>query len=636
MTQLSFVPKTQFDHLTTLNCTPADKTRIFATLCRINTLYMIAKAGSGHIGSSFSSLDIVTWLHLNELRDGDDDGAADIYFSSKGHDVPALYSVMIMIGVLDWDLLHKLRRIDGLPGHPDVETPCIVTNTGSLGMGISKAKGMVSANRLEGRDDRVYVLLGDGELQEGQLWESLVSAANREMGEIIAIVDHNKIQSDTWVDSVCNLGNLDAKFASYGWHVERIDGHDFGQLSAALENAKSETQRPSMIIADTIKGKGVSFMEWGIEQKNEPLYPYHSGALSVEDYDSALSELTCMAQSLLKKVDGGSLELETIERAKPAYTPKVEKLIEAYSRALVEQGSNNPKLVCMDADLVLDTGQIPFRETFPDRFIECGIAEQDMVSQAGGLALNGYLPVVHSFACFLSTRPNEQIYNNATEGTKIIYVGSLAGLLPGMPGHSHQSVRDIACLTGVPGLTMIQPSCEVEVEMTMDYAVNENQACSYIRLVSIPCALPFELPGDYIFAPGKGAVLTEGNDAVVFAYGPIMLGEAVKAAKSLKESSRLGVKVVNLPWLNRIDHEWLKETVSDTKAVFTIDDHYLEGGQGERIAAAIAESGMAGLKVTRFGINEIPACGQNGEVLSYHGLDKQSLVRRISEVLESI
>ena len=163
---------------------------------------MIAGAWSGHIGTSFSSLEIMSWLFLNEMRDLDKGpGACDIFFSSKGHDAPALYAVLIGLGLLPPSKLHQLRRLHGLPGHPHVETPYIQANTGSLGMGISKAKGMALANRLAGTPRRIFVLTGDGELQEGQFWESLGSAANRGLGEIVAIVDHNKIQSDTWVDA---------------------------------------------------------------------------------------------------------------------------------------------------------------------------------------------------------------------------------------------------------------------------------------------------------------------------------------------------------------------------------------------------------------------------------------------------
>src|SRR5688572_18637631 len=217
--ELQYVPVAEFQRLLmTAGADEVRRTRAFAALARINTLYMIAGAWSGHIGTSFSSLDIMSWVFLNEVRDlKKGPRQADIFFSSKGHDAPALYTVLIGLGLLDEEKLHQLRRLHGLPGHPHIETPYVQANTGSLGMGISKAKGIVLANRLAGVERRVFVLTGDGELQEGQFWESLSSAANRGLGEIVAIVDHNKIQSDTWVRNVSNLGDIEAKFRAFGW-----------------------------------------------------------------------------------------------------------------------------------------------------------------------------------------------------------------------------------------------------------------------------------------------------------------------------------------------------------------------------------------------------------------------------------
>src|SRR5215203_850972 len=202
--ELRFVPVSEFERLLeATNPSRGARVRAFAALARINTLGMIAGAWSGHIGTSFSSLDIMSWLFLNEMRDLDKGPAAcDVFFSSKGHDAPGLYSVLIGLGLLPADKVHELRRINGLPGHPHVETPFVQANTGSLGMGISKAKGMALANRHRGTPRRIFVMTGDGELQEGQFWESLGSAANMRLGEIVAIIDHNKIQSDAWVDSV--------------------------------------------------------------------------------------------------------------------------------------------------------------------------------------------------------------------------------------------------------------------------------------------------------------------------------------------------------------------------------------------------------------------------------------------------
>src|SRR5687768_1470657 len=220
--ELHYAPVGEFRRLLDAKVPEADRARAFAALARINTLYRIAGAWSGHIGTSFSSLEIMSWLFLNELRDLDKGpDVCDLFFSSKGHDAPALYNVLIGLGLLPADKLHQLRRLHGLPGHPHVETPYIQANTGSLGMGISKAKGMALANRLTGAPRRIFVLTGDGELQEGQLWESLGSAVNLGLGEIVVIVDHNKVQSDTWVTEVNDLGDLESILSAFGWTVAR-------------------------------------------------------------------------------------------------------------------------------------------------------------------------------------------------------------------------------------------------------------------------------------------------------------------------------------------------------------------------------------------------------------------------------
>ncbi|HET9464930.1 MAG TPA: transketolase C-terminal domain-containing protein [Gemmatimonadales bacterium] len=629
MPELRFVPQQEFGRLDQLQLGAAARTRLFATFCRINALYMIARAGSGHIGSSFSSLDIVSWLYLNELE------PADLYFSSKGHDVPGLYAVLLGLGILPFDNIHQLRRMGGLPGHPDVATPGIVTNTGPLGMGVSKAKGMAIANRLQGKPGRIYILTGDGELQEGQLWESLSSAANSGLGEITAIVDHNKVQSDTFVKNVSDLGDLKAKFRTFGWEVARCDGHDFAALERVLKRFRKISDRPKVLIADTIKGAGVSFMQHTAMMPEERFYRFHSGAPDDDAYARAVAELIASADSQLAAASAPPLRTDSSPRPERAAAAGAQRMVVAYSRELLRQAEREPRLVALDADLELDCGLIPFRERFPDRYVECGIAEQDMVSQAGGMALRGLLPVVHSFACFLSTRANEQIYNNATERRKTVYVGSLAGLLPSGPGHSHQSVRDIAALASIPGLVALEPSCQEEVALAVDYCVKGTPESCYLRLVSVPCDIPYQLPPGYRLQEGRGAILTEGDDAVLFGYGPVLLPQAYVAAAALKTEHGIGLSVVNLPWLNRVDDAWLRRTLGDRRHIFTLDNHYVHGGQGQLIASRIAGFALEPApRVYNLGVTDIPVCGTNAEALAAHELDSAGLVRHVVAAIE--
>jgi transketolase len=633
---LNYVPYKEFERIRMLSVDAVKKTELFASLCRINTLYMIACAGSGHIGSSFSSMDIMCWLQLNELRTAaphDSISPNDIFFSSKGHDAPGLYNTWIGLGKLDFDLIHQLRRINGLPGHPDISTPNVVTNTGSLGMGVSKAKGMIFANRLQKKIGNVFVLTGDGELQEGQFWESLISAANHKLHELIVIIDHNKLQSDTLVSRVSDLGDLEAKLAAFGWHVSRCDGNNVEALSKTLAATKTVADKPKIIIADTIKGKGVSFMEHTSIDSDIEFYKFHSGAPTDDAYIKAAQELIDTANNKLSAVQASTLELEIVNRPVAIQPENPQRLIQAYSNALLEQARKNSKIVALDADLILDTGLIPFQREFPDRFLECGIAEQDMVSQAGGIALQGLLPIVHSFACFLSSRPNEQIYNNATEQEKIIYVGSLAGMLPGGPGHSHQAVRDIAALAAMPGMVLMEPSCEAEVGMLLNWAINENTGSSYLRLVSIPWAPPYTLPASYKPELGKGVALTKGKDIAIITYGLVMLSIAVEVARTLTTDHGISATVINLPWLNQVDAGWLAGELEKVKHCFVIDNHYRIGGQGDRIADAMLANGIQKTTLHRMALDQIPACGTNPEILQEHGFDVTTLSGKIRSIV---
>ena len=634
--EMYYVPQYEFSRILDSNLNSIEKTKIFASLCRINTLYMIAKAGSGHIGSSFSSMDIISWIHLNKFLPfikGNKPSEESIFFSSKGHDAPAIYTSLIGIGELEFELLHQLRRINGLPGHPDVAVSGIVTNTGSLGMGISKAKGMIFANRNNNIKTNAFVLTGDGELQEGQFWESLVSAANNNLHELIVIIDHNKLQSDTFVSNVSDLGDLELKLQSFGWHVSRCDGNNIKEFSSIIESFSSNIKLPKIIIADTVKGKGVSFMEHTSEDSDTEFYKFHSGAPSSDLYISAVQELITKANKILQNLGQSELYLEHIDQPSIESPATNQHLVSSYSDALFEQVSKNKNIAVLDADLIKDTGIAPIKDSFPKNFLECGIAEQDMVSQAGGMALKGLLPIVHSFACFLSTRANEQIYNNATEHTKIIYVGSLAGVLPGGPGHSHQSVRDISALGGIPGLTLIEPSCEKEVAMLLDWTINQSTESSYIRLTSVPWKISFELPENYIIYKGQGIKLTNGDEIIIFAYGPIMVESAFQVAKKFKQDQGINVKVINLPWLNNIDENWLKTEIGMCKHIISIDNHYYEGGQGARIGEIISRKNIEILSFTRMAIEKVPECGTNDEVLEAHNLNVNSIFNKLNEIL---
>ncbi|MCX7797151.1 MAG: thiamine pyrophosphate-dependent enzyme [Melioribacter sp.] len=632
------IKKSEFDKVRNFEGNWELKMKLFSDMCRFNTLVAVKKAGSGHLGSSFSAMDIVTYLYLNELnilKVGINSEERDIYFSSKGHDVPGLYSLFYAIGILPEEKLLMLRRLNGLDGHPDVRIPGIEACTGSLGMGISKAKGMAWAKKYNGKKGNVYVLTGDGEFQEGQIWESLQSTAHQKITNLTVIMDHNKYQTDMLVKDVNNIEDIVAKVSSFGWHVVRINGHDFNQLKDTFAKLKYINDKPKMIIADTIKGKGISFMEEPFTEtiSGKTYYRWHSGAPNDESFLKGLDELTASINKVAEELGIDKIEIpENIAEGKISTKFDKEFVTDAFGDALVELARTNEKIIVLDGDLAADCKLRKFEYEFPNRFIENGIAEQDMVSMAGGLARMGLLPIVNSFASFLAARANEQIYNNACEKTKIIYVCHFAGIIPAGPGKSHQSIRDISLFGAIPNVIIIQPCNSFETKKALEYCVNEAKENCVLRLSIGPSPERIELPSDYEFIPGIGTGLTEGKDAIIFAYGPVMLHEALSAYRILRKVN-YGLKVVNMPWLNRIDLDWIDSITRNYKSIFVLEDHSTFGGLGERILDALADiHHFQGKKFDIIGLDDYPECGTPLEVLQYHGLDGLSLAKRISGI----
>ena len=630
------IKKSEFDKVKSFNDDWATKMQLFADMCRYNTLVAVKKAGSGHLGSSLSAMDITTYLYINELNIfevGFDSADRDIYFSSKGHDVPGLYSIFYALGIIPEEKLLMLRRLDGLDGHPEVRQPGIEASTGSLGMGISKGKGMAWAKTYQKKKGHVYVLTGDGEFQEGQIYESLQAAAHQKIGNLTAIMDHNKYQTDMLVKDVNNIEDVVNKVSAFGWHVVRINGHDYNEIKKTFSELNNVSDTPKMIIADTVKGKGVSFMERPETEtfEGKTLYKWHSGAPDDESYVKGLAELTETINNLSEKLEIDKIKIPLNQpEGKISIKGQKEFVTEAYGDALCEIAKYNDKLVVLDGDLSADCKLRKFEKMYPDRFIENGIAEQDMVSMAGGLARMGLVPVVSTFASFLAARANEQIYNNAGEQTKVVYTCQFSGMIPAGPGKSHQSVRDISLFGALPNVTILQPCNAEEAKWATEYCVNDAEENCVLRLVIGPSPEKIELPKDYKFKVGVGAELTEGKDALLFGYGPVMLHEALMSADYLKKIG-FGLKVVNTPWLNKIDKNWLMEIVKDQRKVFVLEDHSAVGGLGDRILNTMNEMNLLeGKTFANLGLSEYPECGTPWEVLDFHKLDGKSLAQRIS------
>ncbi len=302
--KIFFFKKKNFDDILKKKISNFKKAELLSLLHRVNILSMIKNSGSGHIGTSFSALELMIWIKFFQFKVSKKkifDRDRDVFFSSKGHDVPALYSILFALGLISFNKLLRFRKLYGLEGHPDIDTKGIEANTGSLGMGISKAKGISWAKKYLKAKGYVIVLIGDGEFQEGQIFESLQNISHQKTKKLIVIMDHNKVQSSDFVKNIINLGDIEAKIKSFGWNVLRINGHDYKEINNAFKISKKIKKKPSFIIADTIKGRGVSFMEHPFVMKKYKKYTWHSGAPSDEFYKIAIKELfKKIRQSYLK------------------------------------------------------------------------------------------------------------------------------------------------------------------------------------------------------------------------------------------------------------------------------------------------------------------------------------------------
>jgi len=582
-----------------------------AYAARINILSSIKAAGSGHIGTSFSSIEsiLVSRRLLSEWK-SEEPELETIFFSSKGHDAPAIYVAMHADGEISDDLLFRLRRLNGLPGHPEIDTPGIPTNTGSLGMGISKAKGFVYANRLKSVESRVIVLLGDGELQEGQIWESLPGAARDNLKELTIIVDANEIQSDTWVSKTSPIGNLRSRVEGCGWKFLECDGHDLNSLNRVLIRKQDA---PTFIVANTIKGAGVnSMMAFASEGK---FYKFHSGSVDDSNYNASISELLLrMHHEVLpnQKLESGkelSFESDQLPKSRP------DSLVTSWSKLLSAAMMDNAELVILDADLSYDTGTYLAREDFPKRYIQTGIAEQDMVSIAGTLALSGFTPIIHSFATFLSMRPTEQIFNNLTERTRVIYCGFLAGLIPAAPGFSHQAVTDVGIFLSLPNIDIIEPSCTGELEAALNFAITSSRS-TYIRINSVgtPDAKTLKT-----LKPGFGIQRRGGSDIALIASGTTLLIQALEAAELLSVEG-VEVSVYSYPFLGSTPEQAFQSSLENYSHILVLENHLPALGNFRSFKEALTS-----IKVTRIGLEELPKNGRNDEVLAYHNLNAESI-----------
>jgi len=601
-----------------------------ATQLRIDSVKSTSEAGSGHPTSCCSAADLVAALFFAEMRFDPHDPknpVSDRFVLSKGHAAPLLYAAWAEAGAFDRAELLKLRRIDSdLEGHPTPRLPFVDVATGSLGQGICAAVGIALNARRIGSDYRTYVLIGDGESAEGSVWEAADVAAIDGLDNLCAITDVNALGQSRPTMWQHDMDAFSRRWRAFGWQAIVIDGHDLDQILDAYEEARRTKGRPTMILARTIKGKGVSFAEGKDGWHGRA---YKKG----EELDRALAELE---QQRVPMPSGVNLaqQIPKPAAARPEIPPKPiappsykagEQIAtrEAYGTAIAKLGEADSRVVALDADVKNSTFSDKFEKALPDRFYENFIAEQVMIGASMGFAARGAIPFPSTFACFLS-RAADFIRMAAISNVGIKMAGSHAGVSIGEDGPSQMALEDLAMCRTQPNLTVLYPCDAVSTERLVALAAY-TPGPAYIR-TSRP-KTPVIYSTDEAFTVGGLKVLRESASDVATVIGAgVTVFEALKAYDQLKASGE-SIRVIDLYSVAPVDRAGLLSAGRATDGcLITVEDHYAAGGIGDAVAEAVAD---AGFTVHRLAVREIPRSGKPEELVERYGISAGHIVEAV-------
>jgi len=602
-----------------------------ARLLRIHSLRMTTAAGSGHPTSCLSAAELMAGIFFHAMNfdpKNPQNPAGDRFVLSKGHAAPILYAALAEASAFPVTRLETLRQFSSeLEGHPTPRCPGVDAATGSLGQGLSVGAGLALGARLEKSSGRVYVLLGDGELAEGNVWEAAGFAGYYKLSNLTAVADINALGQSQRTMYEHDMEVYRRKFESQGWQAEVIDGHEVAAVLKALDRSKSTHDRPQAILARTEKGHGVSF----VAGKNG----WHGKALNKEELERALKELGPVPA--VPRDDGRSYARKLVDPAGdfPAPAPpdypreKPVATREAYGHALKRLAEVDRRIVALDGDVQNSTFAEIFGQAHPDRFIQGYIAEQNMVSTAVGLAARGFVPFVATFACFLA-RAFDQIRMAAISRSNIKLCGSHCGVSIGEDGPSQMGLEDLATLRAVPGSTVLYPSDAVSAERLTE-AMARRPGIIYLRTTRPKT--PILYGNDDSFPIPGFKVLRESPEdrALVIAAGAT-LHEALRAHDELKAQG-IPIRVADLYCIKPLDPAGLAAQLRAARGrLVTVEDHYREGGLGEAVVSALAEAGIAPGAVRCLAVTGVPHSGKPEELLDAFGIS----ARRIGEAVRGI
>ncbi|MGQ0793287.1 MAG: transketolase [Deltaproteobacteria bacterium] len=630
-----------------------------AARLRQHSLRMTSEAGSGHPTTCMSSADLIAALFFYALRyetANPLNPRNDRVVLSKGHAAPILYAAWAEAGAFPFERLMTLRRIDSeLEGHPTPRLAWSEVATGSLGQGLSIGVGMALAGRLDALGYNVYVLMGDGETAEGSVWEAAALASHHRLHNLTALVDINGLGQSGRTACGHDVESYKRRFEAFGWRAAVIDGHDMEQVVSAFEWAKHSPARPSVILAKTFKGRGVSFLEdkdgWhGKAVPKGSMLEQAMGELAIEGEEPTL-RIAPPSEGEFEQIPGaGDIDDRLMDywheasgRAPRSFTPNPPPIVsveppdyemgfmaatrEAYGVALAKLGRANENVVALDADVKNSTFSEKFLFEFPERFIECYIAEQNMIGVAVGLQTRGKIPFASSFACFL-TRAFDQIRMAGVSRANIKLCGSHVGVSIGEDGPSQMGLEDIAMMRAVAGSVVLYPSDAVSAERVTALAA-AHKGIVYIR-ASRP-KTPVIYPADEVFAIGGCKTLRAGDyDKLTVVAAGVTVHEALGAHEELRREN-ISVRVIDLYSVKPVDRDTLLKAASETdNLILTVEDHYAEGGVGDAVLDAV---GAEGVRVFKLAVRGMPRSGKPEELLNLYGISAGGIANEIKRIL---
>ena len=600
---------------------------------RVDSIRATTEAGSGHPTSSMSAADLMSVLLLNHLHydfANPKNPNNDHLIFSKGHASPLLYSLFKAAGAITDEELLTLRKFGSrLAGHPTPEIPWVDVATGSLGQGLPIGVGVAAVGKyLDKLPYHVWVLLGDSECAEGSIYEAFHLAAHYKLNNLVAILDCNRLGQRGETELGWNTEAYAARGRAFGWNAIVINGHNYDEINRAYREAEQTTDRPTLIVAKTIKGKGVSFLE----NKDG----WHGKALNKEQEEQAIRELDPVRSQVFPVQKPANDKPAPEPAAKPLTLPRYElgssvATRKAYGDALVALGAANPNVVVMDGEVSNSTYANEFAKAYPERYFEQYIAEQQLVSFAVGAQVRGKIPFASTFAAFF-TRAYDFIRMAAVSQANIRLSGSHAGVSIGEDGPSQMGLEDLALMRAVYGSTVLYP-CDGNQAVHLVAEMANHEGISYIRTTR--AALPVIYGPDEEFPIGGSKVLRQSDkDRVTVVAAGITLHEALDAYEQLK-SGGIHIRVIDAYSVKPIDSETLFVAAQEAGAkIITVEDHWPEGGLGEAVLEAFSEFDGPLPHVTKMAVESMPGSGKPAELLEAAGISAHDIVEAVKVLVK--